>query len=293
MTIAVCYVSPEGVVLGADSTTTYGDQNGNHYYNHGQKLFEVGEESHFGMVTWGMGGLPHVSYRTLIAKLGDSLKANPPQTVREAATRWVDLFWNEYSTLPLLAQLAPLEAKTAHDPAANPPAPNARTQTEEDEFNKLQLNALVGFCIAGCDPQDRTPSGQMMQFAGNTKPAPMAIAMSSLQFWGAPNFVLRLFLGLDAGLKAAIQKSQHWSGSPADFDAIAAPYQLALFSLPMREAVDLVHSCITATIKALKFSSLSQICGGPIELAVVTSDRKFRWVRHKAWDSAITDGDIS
>ena len=39
MTIAACYLSPEGVVFGADSTTTIGD----HHFNFGQKIFELGD----------------------------------------------------------------------------------------------------------------------------------------------------------------------------------------------------------------------------------------------------------
>jgi hypothetical protein len=33
--------------------------------------------------------------------------------------------------------------------------------------------------------------------------------------------------------------------------------------------------------------SSNKTCGGPIEVAVITSDREFRWVRHKGWDVAI------
>jgi hypothetical protein len=55
------------VVLGADSTTTTGKR----FFNYGQKVFEVGEKSHLGMTMWGLGGLGDVSYRTMIAKLGD------------------------------------------------------------------------------------------------------------------------------------------------------------------------------------------------------------------------------
>jgi hypothetical protein len=63
-------------------------------------------------------------------------------------------------------------------------------------------------------------------------------------------------------------------------------------TIPIREAIDFIHACIYSTIKALKFSSLSQICGGPIELAAITTDRSFRWVRHKQWDAAIREDDI-
>jgi hypothetical protein len=42
--------------------------------------------------------------------------------------------------------------------------------------------------------------------------------------------------------------------------------------------------------KAFKVSNLSQICGGPIELAVIRTDRRFTWVRHKEWDAALAEG---
>lgn len=75
MTIAACYVSNEGVVLGADSTSTFTTPTGLvRHYNNEQKLFEVGEMgSSLGLVTWGLGGLPTMSYRLLVAELSDSL----------------------------------------------------------------------------------------------------------------------------------------------------------------------------------------------------------------------------
>jgi hypothetical protein len=58
-------------------------------------------------------------------------------------------------------------------------------------------------------------------------------------------------------------------------------------SMPLRDAIELVHSMIDATIKAMKFSQLAHTCGGPIEVAVVTTDRPFRWVKHKPFDVAL------
>jgi len=64
-------------------------------------------------------------------------------------------------------------------------------------------------------------------------------------------------------------------------------------SIPIRDAVDFVHTCIHSTIKALKFSRYSQVCGGPIELAVITTDRASRWIKHKGWDAAIEEGETA
>src|SRR5262249_42523348 len=109
-------------------------------------------------------------------------------------------------------------------------------------------------------------------------------------FWGAPNMIMRLIFGADSGLASAILASKKWTGTPQELDTIIRQFNLSHPVLPIRDAIDFVHACIYSTIKALKFSMLDQICGGAIELAVITTDRQFRWVRHKDWDVAIRDG---
>ena len=101
----------------------------------------------------------------------------------------------------------------------------------------------------------------------------------------------RLFLGFDPRIRTAIRESGRWQGDLEDLDDLLRGYVLSPPQLPMRDAIDWVYSCVYCTIKAIKFSNLPQTCGGPIEIAVITTDRKFRWVRHKEWDSAITDGE--
>ena len=118
MTIAACYVSPEGVVLGADSTSTYGNPNGPHYYNHAQKLFQIGENSTLGMVTWGLGGLATRSHRMLMALLADDLMAKPATSVADVAQRWTDQFWAVYNAPPVNVEIQrcqALAAKKAYD----------------------------------------------------------------------------------------------------------------------------------------------------------------------------------
>jgi len=91
------------LVLGADSTSTYANPDGHHYFNHVQKLFEVGENSSLGIVTRGLGGLAVSSYRMLIAQLADGFVSAPPSSVAEVAQCWCDHFWNAYSTAAFLA----------------------------------------------------------------------------------------------------------------------------------------------------------------------------------------------
>ena len=143
MTIAVCYVTPEGVVLGADSTASAMLTGGFHYFNYNQKVFEIGEpgQGTFGLVTWGLGSLGHVSYRTLVALLNDDLTKQPARNIKEVAG--VDKVWPVYS--PLVAACQTLSKKKPFDPVAKTPDPTARTPAEEEELEKLK-RGLVMVC---------------------------------------------------------------------------------------------------------------------------------------------------
>jgi hypothetical protein len=293
MTIAACYVSPEGIVLGADSTSTYGDL-GELHYNNAQKLFEIGENSTLGIVTWGLGGLQVSSHRTLVAALADDLKNTPAASVLDAATRWGDVFWAAYSDpscpiAPFIQQCKHLNTKPAFDPAAVTPAPGARTEDEEKQFQQLKQRLVVGFCIAGYVLPSRTPHAFEIVFDPlQGKPTPQS--RNGQWFWGAPNMINRLLKGCDDVFMQRILASGKWAGSPTDLLALIQQQTLTHPIVPIRDAIDFTHACILSTIKAFKFSGLSPICGGPIEIAVITTDRRFRWVRHKRWDTAITEG---
>jgi hypothetical protein len=300
VTIAACYVSPEGIVLGADSTSTYTGQTGQHYYNHAQKLFELStdpETGTLGAVTWGLGGLQVSSHRTLLSQFTDDLKKTPAKSVAEVADRWSTMFWAAFSDpkcpiAPYLATCKALAAKQVHDPIAAT-APAMRTKAEEDEFNELSMTLLTGFCIGGYVPSDRSPAAFEIVFKPTltAKPVPVQRALGAA-FWGAPNMIQRLIMGGDDGLKESVMKSGKWTGTRPELDALVSQHALAHPIVPIRDAIDFVHACIYSTIKAFKFSNLSQICGGPIELAVITTDRPFRWVRHKEFDAAIADGGL-
>ena len=294
MTIAGVYLSPEGIVLGADSTSSVVSDNGYHFFNFGQKIFEIGEHSTFGLVTWGLAGLGRVSYRTLVARLADDLEARPPASVEEVATRWTDIFWPHFSANPNFIEARNLGAKLPFDPEAPDPSLN-RSMDEEARYRRLSIEISVGFCIAGYVKPDRTPMAVSLIFSAlEPPPTPQFIAQHSVQWWGMQNIMNRVIYGVEDATIEAIKASGHWTGSDQDLARVFIPNALLpKAALPMRDAVDYVHSAIYCTIKAMKFSQLPQVCGGPVELAVITTDRKFRWVRHKPWDAAVVDGDFS
>jgi hypothetical protein len=240
-----------------------------------------------GIVIWGLGGLGSLSQRTVIAQFHDGLVGKPAKNVKEVAERWTDHVWAQYS--PLLQTCQGLNTKKPHDPTGNPPDPMARTKAEEEEFEQLKRGLVLGFFIGGYVFPSRIPEAFSINFDPLVgKPTPLQFP--AWNFSGAPNMIKRLVFGSDDELRKDILASGKWSGTPQDLDALLAQHQLSTALLPIRDAIDFVHACISSTIKAMKFSSLAQVCGGPIEIAVITTDRPFRWVRHKEWDAAITEG---
>jgi hypothetical protein len=254
-----------------------------HHYNFAQKIFQIGENSTLAMTMWGLGNLHNISYRTLIAQFADSLVGQGAQSMAGVANRWSQFFWSAYSTelSRVISRAQALQGQPS------------RTQDEERELLYLRQAFSGGFCIGGYLMNDRTPAAYEIQF-GPTMTGPSTIdplAIGSTRFWGCPNLVNRLLFGLDESLYSKILQSGKWTGNDQDlFDLIRPCFLGQPFDLPIREAIDWVHGSIYTTIKTMKFSHMAPVCGGPVELAVVTTDRRFRWVCHKGFDSAISEG---
>jgi hypothetical protein len=93
--------------------------------------------------------------------------------------------------------------------------------------------------------------------------------------------------GIDLEIYQKILNSGKWAGTEDELAQIVKEHSnIPQGILPLREAIDWVHSLIYSTIKAMKFSHTHQMCGGPPEVAVISTDRNFRWVHHKKLHSA-------
>jgi hypothetical protein len=278
MTLAGCFVTAEGVVLGADSTTSVVTGGGPHYFDHAQKLFQVDPEGGFGIVTWGT-GFPH--YRQAIARFGDDLTRSPPSSVKDAAERWSITFWDFFS-----AQFAD-DFDRARVLAARRIA-GQQLDAADAAHLKVVEESFVGFCLAGCIA-DRRPAAFELGFRPlEPRPNPVQVPDNRPTFWGAPKLVHRILYGADDDVVAALMSSGKWTGTEQELIDVILRNQLVVpVNMPIREALDFVHAAIHMTIKLMKFSHLPPICGGPVELAVITADRPFRWVRHKPLDAAL------
>lgn len=266
MTIAAAYLVSEGVVLGADSTTTVFAKNPEggtgvaQLLNHAQKVFEVGSESRIGLCTWGASTLGNISHRTIAARLANQIKE---KTTIQAAAQL------------LKEMVVPIVRESGVD--------------------------FVGYYIGGWEPESRSPSCFRVEVSQKEAlNEPLALGLCS--FSGNPFFFSRVFRGFDPQLKDNLLKELKNLGSNDDmseeldkiydeaFDRASTPLiAVGYQDLPIREAIDFLFSYLHITVKATKFKFGAPACGGPIEVGFITTDRNFRWVRHKNFSSAIIE----
>lgn len=271
MTIAAAYLTSEGVVLGADSATVVsiqppgGPETVGQVLTHAQKVFEVGDsgKGRFGVCTWGSGTVAGVSHRTLIARLADEVCKSQDITVKEASEK-----------------LREIVAKAASGGA--------------------EEGGDVGYFLGGWNRGDHAPECYQLRVPAQGGPTIKALDMGQGVFSGAPQFFTRVFRGHDPALPQRIAEALkvRLEDVPEGFDEFfdqafeeaSAPLVAAgLRDLPIREAIDYVHTYLHITVKAYKFMFGIPVCGGPIEVAFVSTDRLFRWVCHKGFDSAIRE----
>ncbi len=282
MTIAACYVTSEAVILGADSTATTTHGSTARHYDFAQKLFQIGDQDgSLGFVCWGLTGFKVSSFRTLLAQLSDDLIHHPPPNVADVITRWRNTFWMNYLT----------QYATERGRCATLASQSVRTDAENKELATLQRILSGGHCIGGHVQAERKPVAFAFEYnlLSTTEPSIYEISSGTARWWGCPNLVNRMLYGIDSAITHEILASGNWNASPNDLGNIINKYALRIpCELPVREAIDWIYSSIFVTIKAMKFSCLPPVCGGPIEIAVITSDRKFRWVCHKSMRDAIS-----
>ena len=289
MTIAACYLSPEGVVLGTDSTSTIvGPDGESSYLDHAQKLFAVGDPgTTIGLMTWGLGQIGDVSHRTIAAMIGDELTRAGFSNMRAVADFAAELVWvhyaDAYSARCTRAKLLRSKHKTGN--------------LSTDERSELRLLGQLagGYCIAGRMPGGRACTGFAIDWAPwLDAPALRDLRLEQPYHWGVPEFALRLIYGWDHRAVDTIMASGKWTGTPEEFlDLLAGSVVVWPRRLPIREAADWIHTLIHTTIRGTKFAQRAHACGGPIEIAAISSDRPFRWVCHKRLDSALVTAEES
>lgn len=267
MTIAGAFLTAEGVVFGVDSTITVSEAGNTWFLDHGQKLFEIGEpgRGRFALCWWGQWSVGDVTHRTIVARLADRLGAE--STLEGAVDELVRLI-----------------------------------DAERERQGSARIGNF-GYFIGGTEPRTHNPGCVELNFEKGGLAEKIQFQMGEIRFQGRPEIFARIHSGYDPALpvRFASELTSRLGNGPLltqanqAFEAAAASVNWGKIpALPLREAIDFLHTYLSFTAKAFKFRSGAPICGGPLEIAFISTDRPFRWVRHKPFDIAIdgTDGGL-
>ena len=131
-----------------------------------------------------------------------------------------------------------------------------------------------------------------------------ALDMPSFEYDGMTHVVDRLTKGIDKAFQEKIEEAfsdvEIYTGKDNNeprplneymseaIEDISASCCSLRNGIPIRDVIDYVHFLIYTTNKTYKFMPSAPVCGGEVEIAVITLDRGFRRVKTKPLDSLLT-----
>ena len=274
MTIALLIKVHDGVVLAADSATTFtaaqpdGSTTIMNIYNNANKVFNLHKNLPIGAMTWGLGNIGPASISTLSKDLRAKFHAE--------SHPWA-LDPNEYD----IEDVASQTAQFFHDDHFVPLYENV------EDNHKPELGYLVGGYSSGSDEPRVFVINTTGPNAG--KPTEILANDTGAAWWGQPEAISRILTGVSLDTAAALT---NLGVAPLQAQQTAAAIQqqvqkqLVVAAMPIQDAIDLAEFLVHATIQYVRFSPGGATVGGPIEIATITKHEGFKWVARKHYFQA-------
>jgi hypothetical protein len=290
MTVAVACNTPEGVILGADSTTTLNDEQGRvvKTYENAVKLFQLGEKP-VGIATYGLGSLGNRIIGTYVREFerqnpqsvvtGSSTMANIVEELRK-------FFYQQYLNIVVPQVERRLNKKFADIPEGDRP--------------------LLGMAVGGFStdaylsevwhiilPQHRDPnSAQLMTGPGDFRSSWFALCEP----------IVRYHKGYDNGTLADVTNyfanARGTPLTPQETTDIAAllqrhEYQIPVGAMPLGEAIGYVKFLVEMVIYHYRFAVGAPVVGGRVQLGLISyRGKKFRILSPSEISYGLEEGEI-
>jgi hypothetical protein len=262
LTIALVAKIGDGLVLGADSASTFIDDKGNWHnsYFNAEKLFNLVKGLPVGAVTSGLGSLDGRSINSLAkelrARLCDPGNAawcidGSNYTIEDMANRMKTFFFDEYYT-PAYSSLKPEDAPALNFLIAGYPSGQTKSEVWEVE--------IKGACSVKCKG-DHTTSGVV--------------------WTGMPEALDRLVRGYSSTVYVELVKAGVPEAEASAFLANLPVAQLVNPGMPLQDAIDLVNYLIEVTNGFVRFAPGAPAVHPPVDVAAITPHEGFRWVQRK------------
>lgn len=264
MTICISIKVPDGLVLAADSMSSYTVLNPAtqgwdvvQSYSYAHKVVQIGN-AQMGVLVWGQSSLQRRSMQNLIEEFSGGHLAQNTQPAVEATANALAGFMK---------------------------------QIYEQDYPDPQKRPILGFLVGGYD--DSSPFARQWGFEFPTTASPVEVLPNvsnqpqfGVQWFGQNDALIRLYYGFDARL---IQALKDKGFDPAAVDnffstqnlfALKIPYEIIFDGMPLQDAIDLAAYLIHIVKGRFRFVVGPKVCGGPVDIAV-TKRNSFDWIRHK------------
>jgi len=256
MTIVIALQASEGLVLGSDSAVSLKHPEGGilNIFEYAEKLSPI-KDYPIGTLTWGIGSIGDRPIKSLVSEFSDGLEsflrvttsyATPKYTVREIAERLHTFMKGKYA------------------------------QAGEQ--------SVLGMYIGGYSEGSFFPEGYEFEIPRSeevTRLFPDRDGKPNFGFvWrGTPGPITRLIKGYDIRTPKIFKGDAPLTEEEKKaLDGLS--YSIPIGSMPLQDGIDLVKFLVSTAIGISRFGIGAPVCGGEIDIAVVTRDG-FRWVKKK------------
>ena len=279
MTIALVIKVNDGLVLAADSASTMmsagsdGTMSVSNIYNNANKVFNLHKELPIGALTWGSGNIGPASISSLAKDVrrrlhgGDSSRDDwkldsQAYNVEDVAAKVKEFLYDE--------QWKPIVEDHLPDDLPDDKKPS------------------MGFLVGGYSSDADQPSVYLLPIGGGLNPQPVEVLSggAGMQWWGQPEAIARLALGVSLDMDKALENMNvglDEFGRTGFIEQVKSQIARPLIAdaMPIQDAIDLAHFLVDTTVKFVRFLPGDKVVGGPIEVATITKHEGFKWVSRK------------
>jgi hypothetical protein len=266
MTLALTIKVNDGIVLAADSATTF-YQNGPqgqvviNVYENANKVFHLHKALPICIITWGGGSIGQSSIGTLIKDFRFLIMndANLKVDVKNYSIEQIAMMFHEFIE-----------------------------KEYKNVYGNNQNIPYTGFKIAGYSANEKFSEEWLIEVINGIVNKPVLArdkSSSGASWYGQVEPMVRLIKGYSMNIFELMKQVGIEHDKIEQFRILAEntlDASLVQPAMPIKDAIDLAEFFIDTTAKFIKYSpGAAQSVGGPIEIAAITKHEGFKWVQRK------------
>lgn len=263
MSLGIVIKGPEGLVLATESRVTLSASMPDGTvipvsFDNAKKILNFQEHQYVGAVTYGLAGIGLRTAYSFLPEFETELQNQPKMSIRDFSDRLSHFFMDQWNAV---------------QPPPPPPASNLPLPT-------------ITFVVGGFNDGD--PYGEVYLINIPTSPDPINQYETPTTFgitWGGQREIVdRLIRGYDERVIGIVQQMFPLNPQQAqllrsNLGPLNMPIPIQFLAL--QDCIDLAIFFIRSTIEAQRLTMGLRVCGGTIDIAIITRREGFRFIQQK------------